>query len=271
MKNLLWTIALIAALSFVFVACGDDGDPGEVDKTLTAVYIDAPTEGAWTGVELTATITPTAAEVTYQWSVKGGSDVTGATSSKFTPTDPGWYTVTATDADEVTIKTDDILVGPGELKGEWYMNATSQTQIGVAAPTYNETVTITNDGYLLVASTAATGLPDGDGYKFAISDWEKGSFNISIGTGTGFSTFVGTKFPTTFKVSGKFEDVHGYNTGNSVGTAPFPDTYLYIRFNPSDKQFFRSNPANTYTGTGGLPAVERLFEQEKKGTWATAN
>jgi hypothetical protein len=264
MKNLLLSVVLITALAFVFLACGGD------DEEDDAFSFDGISGDLFTGSIITANGTGIAV---YQWVLEDDIDTDLSTTATFTPDKVGKYTlyVMGNDGDMANVK---FLVGPSDLKGTWYMNSASQTQIqGITAPTYNETVTITSNGYLLVAGSLQDGTPDGDHYTFAISNWEKeGGYQITIPTtSSGFSSFASiTKFPVaeTYKVSGKFEDVHGYATGDSVGTAPFTDTYLYIRFNPTDKQFFRSIPANKSSSSTSLLAVERFFENTKKGTWA---
>jgi hypothetical protein len=249
MKKLLWTIALIAALSFVFIACGpDDEEP----SPLSAVYIDVPTGGAWTGVPLTTT-TSGGTDVTYSWTARGSSTSLG-TDSSFSPSNPGWYTVTATDGDGVEVRTDNVFVGPIDLKGTWLRTAAKNTGWGVSTL---ETLTLTVDGYLIVET------PGDDGYKYAISNWESVTRNsINLSTGSGFGTYIGTNFNTiAYKVTGTFsERGTGYTSDPFGGSGTQSETAFYIIMKNDKSEFFRTYPLNIETGST-IRAHERIFEK----------
>jgi hypothetical protein len=254
MKNLLISVVLITALSFVFLACGGDDDPEPLSVYLT---------GGWDDEALVANIPVGHDEATFVWTLNG-LPVSLETSNTIANPELGLYKVVVTSGDAV--EQDTMLVGPGKLKGLWYRNQVTNDQIGGTQVTTNETLTVSPNGYLVVEASLA-GVATGDRYRFAISNWEgpSSTYNISITTGSGFSTFISTNFPATntYKVTGKFDIREGYDS-DAVGGTSTAETYFYIRLKSDGKQFFRSLPAVSYTGTGGLPAIERVFENEEK-------
>ena len=81
-------IAACLAVTLMFVSCKKDKD-----KDLNGTVTISPAADVYTGTELTAAYSG-AETVTWQWN-KDGTAVSGATNAKYTPTEAGSYTATA--------------------------------------------------------------------------------------------------------------------------------------------------------------------------------
>jgi hypothetical protein len=120
MKNMLrlfGTIALVAILGFTIAGCGgDDSSSTTTDpKTLEGNITIAPAT-AEIGTELTATYSGSET-VTYQWK-RNNTDIAGATSTTYTVTQAGGYTV-AVSASGYTTKTSSAVNVVGEVTTGW--------------------------------------------------------------------------------------------------------------------------------------------------------
>jgi hypothetical protein len=269
MKKLLWSIALIAALSFVFIACGPD-EEGEEEFSFTGIG------GNYFFTGETITANGTGLVHTYWMREDADDDAEPLSTAKtFTPTEVGKYTlIVAGENTDVDFDYRDFLVGAGELKGTWYLNAATTVNRSTANPSnvidFNETLTITKEGYVVVETQADGTSPYG--YTFTITDWEKvtrQSLNPSVpGTYTHFnSAFPGApRYTNVFKVTGEFSGKSG--DYNSPTANAFIGTSFHILFDSNNgvDTFVR-----TYASTSGdykeNSIFPRLFEREKKGTW----
>jgi hypothetical protein len=266
---LLWTIALIAALSFVFVACGGDDDP---DPVALSVYIETLSDDPWTGEALTA-VTPEKfeGEITYAWTNEAGTSV-GQNSDTYSPTAFGTYTVTVTSGSETAY--DSVLVGP-KVFGTWYLNSSNAANKGLSDVTtaidFNETLTITNnsstsDTYIVVETKAPGASGTAGGYTFTITSWtkvDKSDLTITDPPTHFASAYAGCD--TAYRVQGTFTSKSGDYA--QTGNANFTGTYFYIL--AGNDKFVRTVPKDTNVTTG-IAIFPRLFEKTKSSTgWPT--
>jgi hypothetical protein len=177
MKNLLWSVVLIFALSFVFLACG--GDEGEDPEYLGALSIDMPVGGAWTGGTLTAEYTPiatgtndTVENLTFTWKVNGTTVHSGLGEDTCTATTvPGRYTVTVSLEGYEDTTSAAIVVVPTIFR------STTWTASYTDSGSWVETVTFPYDNdaplFSLTSNRTATAPASGTEYfKFTITNLE---------------------------------------------------------------------------------------------------
>jgi hypothetical protein len=241
MKNMLWTIALIAALSFVFVACGPEDDPNES----VTLYVDLLANGFWTDDTIGVDV-PDIEGITYEWAKADNVGTALGTGSTFTPgtNGPGKYRVTVTAGEQTDYA--EFVVAPAALKNTdntWYMN---RTATGNGSPNYNETVEITPTGFALKEFTTA-GAPAEGSFTFTITDWVTQSVRPTFA-----NNWPSTGFNSGFRVTGT-----GTATGDYTSLASVTSFYIFMGGN-NNGQFVRSN------GTAATSTItERYYEKTK--------
>jgi hypothetical protein len=171
MKNLLMSVVLITALSFVFLACGGDDD--EVTPLSGNVYLS----DGWTTEALVAAYPDGHDEATFEW-YKDNAPISGASGPSYTPTAVGKYKVYVTSGDETEVS-NEVLVGDIAFKGTWKgTNSGNDEEIVIISPTQFKLDTdVTTEGQK-------------EFFYFAITKWETAS------------AFTGVTGGTTVKVTG---------------------------------------------------------------------
>jgi hypothetical protein len=223
MKNLLWSVVLITALAFVFLACGPEEDP--------PLSLNLPAT-AWTNEPLTADGDSIVGVV---WTGPGGFTATSAT---ITPTVPGIYYVTVTAAadSEDQPKTGSCLVGPGELKGDWE---------AIASLGETESVTITVERFQLETDETPP-----EHFAFNITNWEKVSKPAEV------TSTLPSDYTTGYKMTGTIDSAYTDHSYVSITGTQF---YIFVNSNtPSSvTAFYR----NSNTSAGGNFWVQRAYER----------
>jgi len=193
--------------------------PGGGLETLAGTVAISPSADVTTGTELTAAYSGSET-VSYQWN-KDGTAVTGATTNKYTPTEAGTYTVTASaagynsktspavtvtlpaltgtvsitglaEAGQTLTANTDSLTGSGAISYQWKRGG---SEIGTDSSTYTVqtadigatiTVTVTRAGYLgniTSAPTAAVEAPPTQGLAYTLIN-DGTAYSVARGTAT---------------------------------------------------------------------------------------
>jgi hypothetical protein len=152
-KNLSWLPAIALVFALTIIACGDGGGGGGGgrhnptpggDPALAGTISITPAGPVTIGTELTAVYSGDET-VSYQWK-RGGSNVSGATSTTYTPDQAGSYTVTVSASGYTSKTSAAVTVTPG---------GGQPGEEGTPGLAY----TLINDGtaYSVRAGTAGTG------------------------------------------------------------------------------------------------------------------
>jgi hypothetical protein len=224
MKNLVWSVVLVAALAFVFTACGPD------ESESISVTLHAPAEGNWTGFQWEATSDTD--DVTYQWTLDGTPIGTSSTCTPSNKTS-GLLKVTITKDDLEDYST--AFVAPGVLYSAngWKMAGSANGSLN-----YNEDVTITPTSFKLVESKT-NGSASGGQFTFTITDWAP--LTTTAPSNIGNNAEVGSGYGNYIKVTGSYtEKVGDY--------ASLTGTEFYIRLNDAGNSFCRSRIRTTDSG-----------------------